>query len=73
MIKTFPQQDWDIVRDLPLMNKVLRLTPRKIVVHVLLHEIRHWAQIGTLLRLNGLTAGFHDFLFSPVLAESSTS
>lgn len=73
LIKTFPQQDWDVVRDLPLMNKVLRLTPRKIVVHVLLHEIRHWAQIGTLLRLNGLTAGFHDFLFSPVLAESSTS
>jgi len=32
-----------------------------------LHEIRHWAQIGTLFRLNGLTIEFHDFLFSPVL------
>jgi len=30
---------------------------------VLMHEIRHWAQIATLLR----TDEFHDFLFSPVL------
>jgi len=32
-----------------------------------MHEIRHWAQIGTLLRLTGLKGEFHDFLFSPVL------
>lgn len=32
-----------------------------------MHEIRHWAQIGTLFRLNGLTGEVHDFLFSPVL------
>jgi len=32
-----------------------------------MHEIRHWAQIATLLRLQGLTDEFHDFLFSPVL------
>jgi hypothetical protein len=32
-----------------------------------MHEIRHWAQFGTLLRLNGLKGEFHDFLFSPVL------
>lgn len=72
-IKTFPPENWDVPQNINLMNKVLRLTPRKIIVHVLLHEIRHWAQIGTLLRLNGLTGGFHDFLFSPVLAEGSTS
>jgi uncharacterized damage-inducible protein DinB len=66
-IKTFPAQKWDVPQDFSLMNNHLRATPRKIVVHVLLHEIRHWAQIGTLLRLNGLTGEFHDFLFSPVL------
>jgi uncharacterized damage-inducible protein DinB len=69
-MKTFPPENWDVPQDLSLMNKVLRLTPRKIMVHVLLHETRHWAQIGTLFRLNGLTGEFHDFLFSPVLAES---
>ena len=35
-------------------------------MHTVLHEIRHWAQIATFFRLNGLTGEFHDFLFSPV-------
>jgi hypothetical protein len=34
---------------------------------VLLHEIRHWAQIATLLRHNGIKGDLHDFLFSPAL------
>jgi len=50
-----------------MMNSTLTATPRKIVTHILMHEIRHWAQIATLLRLNGLKVGFHDFLFSPVM------
>ena len=41
-------------------------SPRKIVTHVLLHEVRHWAQIATLFRLNGLKVDFHDSLFSPM-------
>ena|SRR6267378_5035732 len=49
------------------LNSVLTATPRKIVVHILLHEIRHWAHIATLFRLNGLVDDFHDFLFSPVM------
>ncbi len=65
-VRTFPAQDWDVPQELSLMNNALRVTPRKIVVHVLMHEIRHWAQIGTLLRLNGLTGEFHDLIFSPV-------
>jgi len=66
-VKGFPAQDWDVPQDFNFMNNFLRATPRKLVVHVLMHEIRHWAQIGTLLRLNGLKGEFHDFLFSPVL------
>jgi uncharacterized damage-inducible protein DinB len=46
---------------------VLTVKPRKIVVHILLHEIRHGAQIATLFRLNSLVDDLHDFLFSPVL------
>ena len=66
-IETFPSKKWDVPEDHKLGNHVLTLTPRKIVVHVVLHEIRHWAQIATLLRLNGLSGEFHDFLFSPVM------
>jgi uncharacterized damage-inducible protein DinB len=66
-VNAFPAQDWDKPQEFSLMNNSLTATPRKIIVHTLLHEIRHWAQIGTLLRLNGLTGEFHDFLFSPAL------
>jgi len=66
-VETFPEQSWDIPEEHKLGNSVLIVTPRKIVAHILLHEIRHWAQIATLFRMNGLTDGFHDFLFSPAL------
>jgi uncharacterized damage-inducible protein DinB len=66
-VEVFPAEQWDLPQDFTLMQSSLRATPRKIVVHVLMHEIRHWAQIATLLRLNGAKSGFHDFLFSPVL------
>jgi len=68
-LETFPAEDWDTLRDMKFPNSSLRAraTPRKTVVHILLHEIRHWAQIGTLLRLNGLVDDLHDFIASPVM------
>lgn len=66
-VATFPGTEWDVFQEFNLLNNYLRATPRKLVLHVLLHEIRHWAQIGTLFRLNGLPVELHDFLFSPVL------
>jgi uncharacterized damage-inducible protein DinB len=67
LIETFPAAGWDTLNEYKFMNNLLRATPRKIIAHVVLHEIRHWAQIATLLRFHGLTTEFHDFLFSPVL------
>jgi len=67
LLKTFPVQNWDAMREFDFFGNTLRATPRKIITHVVMHEIRHWAQIATLLRLNGLTDRFHDFLFSPVM------
>jgi uncharacterized damage-inducible protein DinB len=69
LLEGFPAQEWDAPVELkfPHLNVVRRATPRKIAVHVVMHEIRHWAQIATLLRLEGLTVGFHDFLYSPVM------
>jgi uncharacterized damage-inducible protein DinB len=49
------------------MNSFLTATSKKIVVHILLHEIRHRAQIATLFRMHDLKDGFHDFLFSPLM------
>jgi uncharacterized damage-inducible protein DinB len=66
-VDTFPPEQWDVLQEFTLMNSRLQATPRKILIHVVMHEIRHWAQIATLLRLRGTTAEFQDFLFSPVL------
>src|SRR5579864_3528349 len=66
-VEAFPIEQWDVPFEFKLMNSVLRVTPKKIIVHVLVHEMRHWAQIATLLRLNGMTGDFHDFLFSPAM------
>ncbi len=66
-VAALPSQQWDETKEFSFMNKTLRATPRKLIVHVLMHEIRHWAQIATVLRLSGKKGEFHDFLFSPVL------
>jgi uncharacterized damage-inducible protein DinB len=66
-IGSFPVEGWDVQRDFQFFGNFLRATPKKMIIHVLLHEIRHWAQIATLFRFNGFKGDFHDFLFSPVL------
>ena len=43
----------------------LRVSARKIVAHVLMHEIRHWAQLALGMRQHDLAPpGDHDLLFS---------
>lgn len=36
------------------------------VLHVLLDEIRHWAQTATILRLSGWVEEWRDLLVSPL-------
>ena len=66
-IESFPAPSWDILKDFEFVGWSLKATPKKIILHVLTHEIRHWAQIATVFRLNGFKGDFHDFIFSPVL------
>jgi uncharacterized damage-inducible protein DinB len=68
LLETFPAPEWDIPRELQILSFLIKATPNKIAVHVVMHEIRHWAQIATLLRINGINDEFgHDFLGSPVM------
>ena len=69
-IDSFPATEWDVTQEYTILNHKVLLTPRKIIVHVVLHEIRHWAQIATLLRVKGTRAEFQDFIFSPVFGDS---
>ena len=66
-VTSYPAQAWDVAQEFTLGQHVITATPRKIVLHILVHEMKHWAQIATLLRLEGLTGDFHDVLFCPVL------
>ena len=66
-VGTFPDEQWDVLRDFDFFGNLLKATPKKMIIHALLHEVRHWAQIATLFRLNGLKVDSQDFLFSPVL------
>ena len=70
-LDSWPAGEWDRPREMPLFKSTLMITPRKVVTHTVLHEIRHWAQIATMLRFEGVTDGFHDFLFSPVLGDAT--
>jgi len=52
-----------VVREL-----TVSMSPRKLMFHILLHEIRHWAQIALAVRLAGLEPpGEHDLFHSRAL------
>lgn len=47
----------------------LRASRRKLFTHVLLHSMRHWAQLSTILREAGYPTNWpKDFLFSDAMA-----
>ena len=44
------------------------MSPRKLLFHIVIHEIRHWAQIALAVRLAGLEPpGDHDLFNSRAL------
>jgi uncharacterized damage-inducible protein DinB len=48
---------------------VHRGTARKIAAHAILHGVRTWAQVATVVRLRGVPSGWqHDLLLSDALA-----
>lgn len=67
LVESFPQAHWEEMREFVLGKTRVRATPRKILLHIVVHEIRHWAQVATLLRLQGVKGGPQDLLISPVL------
>ena len=58
----------DEVRTVHVREQDWLMTPRKLLFHILLHEIRHWAQIALAVRLAGVDPpGDHDLFFSHAL------
>jgi uncharacterized damage-inducible protein DinB len=53
------------VRTFEVRERSWLMTPRKLLFHILLHEIRHWAQIALAVRLAGFEPpGDHDLFYS---------
>lgn len=63
-------QDWnEVVRFQTKTSGGLSATRRKMFAHALLHSMRHWAQLATALRQNGLKQDWqHDFIFTKTVA-----
>jgi uncharacterized damage-inducible protein DinB len=58
----------DDIRTFQLLERQIAMTSRKLMFHILLHEIRHWAQIALAVRLSGYEPpGDHDLLLSAAL------
>ena len=61
-------EDDDELRSIVVQQQTLSVSPRKILFHLLIHEIRHWAQIALAVRLAGFTPpGDHDLAHSRAL------
>lgn len=72
LVATFPAERWDAVEEHQIGPHRIKVTPRKMVAQAVTHELRHWAQAATLLRLAGYQTGVHDFLMSPLLERSGS-
>jgi uncharacterized damage-inducible protein DinB len=63
-------EDWGRIHEFVLQPNAKQqyqicATTRKIILHVLMHEIRHWAQIARVVRENGMAPpGDHDLLLN---------
>jgi uncharacterized damage-inducible protein DinB len=65
-IRTATDSDWAVIVAIP-EGRWGKLQPsrRKAFMHVMVHGIRHWAQVATALRKVGMKDdGRHDFLFT---------
>ena len=66
LVDSFPPERWELPREFQLGPNTRVITPKTMLVQSVTHEIRHWAQLATLLRLSGRRTGIHDFLLSGV-------
>ena len=64
-IGTYTQSDWEKTHEVQGPGLHLEGPARKLIAHILVHEIRHWAQVAVTIRQHNLAPpGEHDLLFS---------
>jgi uncharacterized damage-inducible protein DinB len=68
-LATVTDDDLETIIEFPTRTAgIIRASKRKIVVHAMLHSVRHWAQLATALREAGYPTNWgKDFLYSDVM------
>ncbi|HEX6163750.1 MAG TPA: DinB family protein [Vicinamibacterales bacterium] len=67
-LPTLHEKDANTPRDVVVASGTYPLSPRKLLFHMVLHEVRHWAQIAAAVRAAGhAPPGDHDLFYSKAL------
>jgi len=67
-LPTLRADDANKPRDVVVSDGTYPLSPRKLLFHMALHEVRHWAQIAAVVRAAGhAPPGDHDLFYSKAL------
>ena len=67
-LPTLDDNDAHTPRDVVVATGTYPLSPRKLLFHMALHEVRHWAQIAAAVRAAGFAPpGDHDLFYSKAL------
>ena len=62
LLATFPDAEWEAPREMQFGKQSWMVTPRVMIIQAVTHELRHWAQVATILRTAGYKLGMHDFI-----------
>lgn len=67
-LPTLVPDDLNKPRDVVVSDGTYPLSPRKLLFHMALHEVRHWAQVASAVRMAGYAPpGNHDLFYSKTL------
>jgi uncharacterized damage-inducible protein DinB len=69
LASALPTEWWSVPQQIQLGKHSRSVTPQKMVLQAITHEIRHWAQIATFLRMSGRKPGPRDLLVSPLFDQ----
>jgi uncharacterized damage-inducible protein DinB len=66
LLATMSADQWKVPRQFTVLRYQVTATPKKIIAHTLMHEVRHWAQLATVCRMRGHAPDVQDLLASPL-------
>lgn len=71
LLASFPDAEWETPREMSFGTHGWTVTPRKMILQAITHELRHWAHVAAFLRQAGYEPGFHDLIASPLFDTSA--